>query len=127
MPEDLIVEGSWISHTSTFETTDGETHDIVDAWFDTRELSETEVNAIEEASDTLLALNELGDDVLDISQMLETTDDLTEAIQDFVHNTQETDSTITIAGNENVPTPEIQGDVVSLEDLPQSGGDQIII
>ena len=81
---------------------------------------------IEESADTLLALNEIGDDALDISLMLETTDNITEAIQDFVHNTDDAEAGIV---TETAVEPQ-QGGLAGagdLDDLPQAGSDQIII
>ena len=82
--------------------------------------------AIEESADTLLALNEIGDDALDISLMLEATDNITEAIQDFVHNTDDAEAGIV---TETAVEPQ-QGGLAGagdLDDLPQTGSDQIII
>jgi hypothetical protein len=127
MPDDLFVEGSWISHTSTFVTVDGSSNDIVDAWFETRELSEVEISAIEQSTDTLLSLNEIGDNALDISQMLEIADNVTDAIQDFVYNENSAENQITNQ-SDTIVTQDNNISVTSeLDDLSNIVSEQIVI
>ena len=106
MPEDLYIEGSWISHVSTYVTESGAVREVVDAWFNYD--SGTAPDYIEARSgeaDSLifLAIQEsaieirnfdLEQDSLDLSTLIEGQSDITEAIDDFVYATEEDGATV---------------------------------
>jgi len=66
MPEDLYIEGNWISHVSDFTTADGETHEIVDAWFNYDEVFA--YNGVEELTSFGQEINVIHDETTGIFQ-----------------------------------------------------------
>ncbi len=117
MPDDLYIEGNWISHVSSYMTADGQTYDIVDAWFKYENVDDDMiVNMIDVAANEIVSGTDGADhfmieaagefaasisnfnveenDSLDLSHLLEGQDDITDAINAFVFARVENGDTI---------------------------------
>jgi len=135
-PDDMHLSGNWISHTGTYTTVDGEEREIVDAWFSFAENEmthlvdgdlSTEIYAsdfadtfrIENVSDEVVTIEgfsaEEGDRI-DVSQVLEQTDDVTAAINDFVYARSDGDDTIISIDMDGTGAGQAQ-DLVRLSDV----------
>ena len=102
--DETLVGDTWVSHVSTYTTTDGETHEIVDVHLDYAETDgESEVayiahdviygtegaetfvfDAIEEEFDVIADFDASEGDQLDLSELLSEFDSSQDAIDDFV-------------------------------------------
>ncbi len=112
MPEGVYIEGSWISHVSSYILADGTEREIVDAWFgydkgytavETEGLANVYgddgadaflFTAIGEVATTVHNFNVAEGDKIDLSSILQTQDDVTDAINDFVYLRQEGGDTV---------------------------------
>ncbi len=102
-PGDMHVEGNWISHVGTYLTGDGETHEIVDAWFQ-YDGSEGFISASDEADnfifqaihDSAVEIRDFDvtEDSVDLSALIEGQDDIGDAINEFVFVSEEDGATI---------------------------------
>ena len=78
--------------------------------------------AIGESAETMMGLNNSGDGAFDMSQMLESTDDVTESIQEFVYSQDEGDQAI--VDSDVAAQSEIQPVTHTIEtDIPDIGSD----
>ncbi len=111
-PENLYIEGNWISHVSSYIMADGTEREIVDAWLEMdKGFHEVAIGtqdavygddgadsflfaAIGEAATTVYNFDAEGGDRLDLSAVLHSQDDVTDAINDFVYARQDGDDMV---------------------------------
>lgn len=139
LPEGLYIEGNWISHVSTFTTTDGKTHSIVDAWFNYSEVEDGGVEyGVDGEADVFLfqsianeaaeinGFNVAEGDVVDLSLLIEGESDVNEAIQDFVHITESNGDTVISVDVDGAQGPKEAVEVAKLKDVTGTSLDDLI-
>ncbi len=132
-PDDLYIEGNWISHISTFTTADGETHEIVDAWFatdgnilgGTNEADNFIFQAIQDSAIELRNFD-LAEDSMDLSALIDGEDDLSDAINEFVYATEVDGSTIISVDIDGADGPAEAQEVAILQGITGVNVDDLI-
>ena len=107
-----VIAGNNVTAVADVTLEDGSTLDAYDAWFDYDGSAAQDAflfDAIAESAETLGDFNQIDEGSLDISLLVEGQDDITEAINDFVHST-ESEEALTVAPNANVSSEVPQTD-----------------
>ena len=136
-PEDLYIEGSWISHVSSYTTTDGETHEVVDAWFSYSENPDDAVLSATPEADTFIfeAIRESAaeiqgfdviEDAIDLSQLIQGDDAVTDAIGDFVQLHEEDGSTVISVDVDGANGPAEAVEVAKLQDVTGANVEELV-
>lgn len=137
IPHDFVIEGSEIILTGTYTTSDGETHSIVDAIFDYDSgVGSTVLDATTEADNFIFqAIQEsavdihnfdVTEDTIDLSALIEGSDDINDAINDFVYITEENGSTIISVDVDGAAGPAEAVEVARLDDVSGQSLDDLI-
>lgn len=130
LPEDFYIEGNLISHISDFTFADGSTGTVVDAIFNYDNatyatdgvldtfLFQAVANEAAEATADVVGFNAEEGDALDLSLLIDSESDVTEAIQDFVFVTETEDGdTIISVDADGANGPAEAQEVVTLRDV----------
>jgi T1SS-143 domain-containing protein len=137
LPEDFYIEGNWISHVSTYLTDDGQTHDVVDAWFQydsgvgstviegTSSAYNFIFQAIQESAVDIHNFD-VTEDTVDLSTLIQGSDNVTDAINDFVYITEENGSTIISVDVDGADGPEEAVEVARLDNVSGQSLDDLI-
>ena len=137
MPDDLHIEGNWISHVSSYTTSDGETHEIVDAWFQSGDESDTlsavggqadefVFQTIAESAVTIQDFNVAEGDLIDLSLLIEAQSDITDAINDFVYVVEENGATIVSVDVDGAEGPAEAVEVAKLEGVTGMSAEDLV-
>ena len=127
-PENLYIEGNWISHVASYLTDTGETHEVVDAWFEydsgtgaySISASENADNFIFQAiQESAIEIRnfDLNEDTVDLSALVENGDGVSDAINEFVYTTEVDGSTIISVDIDGADGPAEAQEVAKLKDI----------
>lgn len=137
MPDDLYIEGNWISHVSTYLTEDGQEHEIVDVWFQYEDGAEGNVISATTDADTFIfqaiqdGIVEIQNfdvtaDSIDLSALIQGDDDISDAINDYVFITEENGSAVISVDVDGAAGPAEAVAVAKLDGVSKSSVDDLI-
>ncbi|MCI5061175.1 MAG: type I secretion C-terminal target domain-containing protein, partial [Alphaproteobacteria bacterium] len=136
MPSGMEINGNLVSHVSSFTTADGETREIVDAWFTYDEIDDAVLTGTSEADNFIFdAIAEsaatirdfdVAEDTIDLSALIEGSDDVTNAINDFVQLHEEDGSTVISVDVDGANGPAEAVEVARLKDVTGTSAEELV-